>query len=735
MKNLIVIIALIIFFQIASAQEKIPGFNIKSTLKEKELESKFEKQINSANLDQWMKKMTAHPHHVGSPYNSELCRFIAGQFNSWGFEVKVDTYYVLFPTPKIREVEMTAPVKYKALLAEPRLSADATSGQILEQLPTYNAYSADGNVEGELVYVNFGVKQDYELLDRMGVSVKGKIVIARYMGSWRGIKPKLAAEHGAIGCIIYSDPKDDGYFQGDVYPEGAFRNETGVQRGSVKDMPVYPGDPLTPETASTKSAKRLELSEAFTLTKIPVLPLSYHDAKPLLAALKGQVCPEAWRGALPITYHVGPGPARVKINLKFNWDIKPIYDVIATLKDSKYPDQWIIRGNHYDAWVNGAADPVSGIVSLMEEARITGMLARDGNHPDRTIVFCAWDAEEPGLNGSTEWVEDHEDVLINKAVIYINTDGIERGFLYSEGSHSLNSWMESIYKSVKDPETGVSVFERLKAFQMVKNGKDKYKGFQMEALGSGSDYTPFIQHLGISSVNLAYGGEGNGGEYHSIYDSYDDYTRFKDPGFRYCATMVATTGFMTLRLANAEILPFNFGDMDSTVSSYIKELTELSNKKRKENSETNFFLQNNMFMLAADPQKEYHSPEIKKEVPFLNFAPLQNALMNLDEMVRSWEKINFDSLTERQKADYNQLAFLAERSLLIKEGLPGRPWYKHALYAPGLYTGYDVKTMPGIREAIEDENWERAQQQIDIMARVIMEYNEHLNKIVQLNEK
>ena len=712
------------------SQDSIPGFSRETGKKQRDLEMIFDRRVNPSNLDQWMKKMSSRPHHLGSAFDNELTAFIAGQFRSWGYQVKVDTYYVLFPTPKYRSVEMTSPQSFKLSLAEPRLKEDETSGQVSEQLPTYNAYSADGNVEGEVVYVNYGVKQDYEQLDRMGVSVKGKIVIARYLESWRGIKPKLAAERGAIGCLIYSDPRDDGYFQGDVYPKGAFRNDMGVQRGSVMDMPIYPGDPLTPGYAAHKNSKRLDRSEAATLVKIPVLPISYHDALPLLTALGGLVCPESWRGALPITYHIGPGPARVKMDLRFNWDIKPCYDVIATMPGIKYPDQWIIRGNHYDAWVNGAADPVSGIVSLMEEARINAELAGEGHRPLRTMMFCAWDGEEPGLIGSTEWCEDHASELQRHAVVYINTDGNERGFLSAGGSHSLNTCMESVAVSVTDPEKNVSVAERLRAYQIVKNGKDKYKGFRLEALGSGSDYTPFLQHLGISSLNLSYGGEGDGGEYHSIYDSYDDYTRFKDPGFKYGVALVQTDGHAMLRFANADILPFNFTDMDSTMTAYVKELMELSAKKRKENNQVNELLEKNIYDLAADPQKEYHAPAKKKEVPFLNFSGLENALASLNSRVSAWKKINFNSLSDSRKEKYNELVFRSERSFLSENGLPGRPWFKHELYAPGLYTGYGVKTMPGIREAIEEDNYEEAQQQIDTMTTLINNYCGDLQKII-----
>lgn len=347
----------------------------------------------------------------------------------------------------------------------------------------------------------------------MGISVKGKIVIAKYAGSWRGIKPKLAAENGAIGCLIYSDPKDDGYVRGDVYPKGAFKNKTGVQRGSVMDMPTYPGDVLTPGYGATKDAKRLDRQDAPTITKIPVLPISYEDAQPLLEALDGQVAPNSWKGGLPITYHIGPGPAKVHLKLEFDWQLKPAYNVIATMKGADFPDQWVMRGNHHDAWVHGANDPISGMVALMEEARVVGELAKKGNRPKRTLVYCAWDAEEPGLIGSTEWVEDHKKELQQKVVAYINTDGNGRGFLGAGGSHSLQAMVGEVAGTVKDPQRGVSIKERRSAVNLVNGGKED---FSLYALGSGSDYTPFIQHAGIASLNLGFGGENAGGEYHTI---------------------------------------------------------------------------------------------------------------------------------------------------------------------------------------------------------------------------
>ncbi len=699
--------------------------------KPRAIETQFDSHMNRDNLRNWMKRLSARPHHVGSPYGKENAEFIAAQFKSWGYETEIETFHVLFPTPKTRVLEMIAPVKFTPSLSEPPLKEDATSSQTNEQLPIYNAYSVDGDVTGELVYVNYGVPRDYEELEQRGIAVKGKIVIARYGGSWRGIKPKVAAEHGAIGCLIYSDPRDDGYFQGDVYPQGAYRNERGAQRGSVADMPLYPGDPLTPFIGATKDAKRLPTKEAPTLTKIPVMPISYSDAKPLLQALGGPVAPESWRGALPITYHCGPGPAKVRLKLEFNWNIAPAYDVIAKIKGSEFPDEWIIRGNHHDAWVNGADDPISGMVATMEEARAIGELVKTGWKPKRTIIYCAWDAEEPGLLGSTEWAEAHADELKNKAVIYINSDSNGRGFLGMGGSHTLEKFINQVARDVVDPQKQISVADRARALRIVrgspedrKEARDR-KDLPIYALGSGSDYTPFLQHLGIASLNLGYGGEDGGGSYHSVYDSFDHYTRFGDPNFDYGLALAQTAGRAVLRLAEAEVLPFEFINFAETVAKYAREVAKLADDMREETEEKNQRIKDKTFEAVADPEQVYVAPKPMAPVPFLNFAPLQNAVSRLQQNARDYERAMTDltasgkPIPVTQTKALNAILMKTERALTRSEGLPRRPWFIHQIYAPGLYTGYGVKTLPAVREALEQRNWQEAAEQIEIVARVI----------------
>lgn len=712
------------------------GFEARTAATEYELEAQFDAQLRPDDLRQWLKRLSAHPHHVGSPYGKDNAEFLAGLFRSWGYDTRIDVSYVLFPTPKLRVLELVAPTKFTAGLIEKPVAEDVTSGQTSEQLPIYNCFSRDGDATAELVFVNYGVPKDYDELERRGINVKGKIVIAKYGGSWRGIKPKVAAEKGAIGCLIYSDPKDDGYGQGDVYPKGPFKPETGAQRGSVLDMPTYPGDPLTPGYGSTKKAKRLDYKKAPTLTQIPVLPISYGDAQPLLAALAGPMAPEAWRGALPIAYHLGPGPAKVHLQLAFNWKTEPVYNVIATLKGSQYPDQWVLRGNHHDAWVNGASDPLSGVVAELAEAQAAGALYKAGWRPKRTLMFCAWDGEEPGLLGSTEWAETNAKQLQQHVVAYLNTDSNERGFLYAAGSHTLEKFFNQVARDVIDPQKKISVSDRRRALDLVSGSSEAQKDardrpdLRLAALGAGSDYSPYIQHLGIPSMNVGFGGEGEGGEYHSIYDSFDHFTRFKDPNFAYGVVLAQTMGRAMLRLANADVLPFEFQNFSNTVAKYGTEVKQLADNLRTETEKQAQLLAEKRYEAVADPTETLFPPRTQAPVPFLNFAPLDNALTKLEQSAQAYaqaRQANADLPAERQK-DLDQLLYQAEQQLLSAEGLPRRPWYRHQLYAPGFYTGYGVKTLPGIREALEERKWAEADEQIKRTAAAIERFAGQVNR-------
>jgi N-acetylated-alpha-linked acidic dipeptidase len=727
------------------APDVLLGFDADRSAAQRALEARFDADLDPRQMRDWMRRLSARPHPVGSPFGKEVAEFVAAQFRSWGYETRIETFHVLFPTPVTRELALVAPTRFVASLAEPPLAQDDTSGQTGEQLPIYNAYSADGDVTGDLVYVNYGVPRDYEELERRGIDVKGKVVIARYGGSWRGIKPKVAAEHGAVGCLIYSDPRDDGYFQGDVYPQGAWRSDRGAQRGSVADMPLYPGDPLTPGVGATAEAKRLPLGQAPTLTRIPVLPISWSDALPLLRALAGPVVPEAWRGALPLTYHFGPGPARVHLKLAFDWKQVPAYDVIAVLRGSERPDQWIIRGNHHDAWVNGANDPVSGLVALMAEARALASLRRGGFAPRRTIVYAAWDAEEPGLLGSTEWAEAHAAELREKAAVYINTDSNGRGFLSAGGSHSLEKLVNEAAREVRDPAKGISVAERERARLIVQGKPEERKeareraDLRLDALGSGSDYTPFLQHLGVASLNLSFGGEDGWGTYHSIYDSFDYYTRFGDPDFAYGVTLARLTGRLVLRLADAEVLPFEFTAVADSVDRYVEEVAKLADDLRDETEEENRRIHERTLEAVADPRLPFVAASPRPAVPFVNLAPLRNASARLDRAARALEEARRarraagTPLSPERQAELDRALMNTERLLTRPEGLPRRPWYKHQVYAPGFYTGYGVKTLPGVREALEQRQWDEAGEQVEEAARALDRLAAELDRAVALH--
>ena len=739
----IAIVGLVVlaFQQTAPAQDlSILGFADGRAAAHRALEARFDDALRRENLRDWMRHLSSRPHHVGSPFGKEVADFLAEKFRAWGYDTEIETFQVLFPTPRVRRLEMIAPRRFRASLAEPALDADATSGQVDEQLPSYNAYSVDGHVSGELVYVNYGVPADYDALERLGIDVTGKIVLARYGGSWRGIKPKVAAERGAIGCVIYSDPLDDGYVQGDVYPTGAYRMDRGVQRGSVADMPLFPGDPLTPNIGATEQATRLDLDEAPTLTKIPVLPISYADAEPLLRALGGALAPATWRGGLPLTYHLGPGPTVVELELAFNWNIEPAYNVIAMLEGAETADQWIIRGNHHDAWVNGARDPISGLVALMEEARAIGTLAATGWRPKRTIVFAAWDAEEPGLIGSTEWAELHADTLRGRTVAYVNTDGNSRGFLNMSGSHTLERFVNQIARDVTDPQTGLSVSERLHARRLVLGTSDDFDAssdHQIGALGSGSDYTPFLQHLGIASLNLSYSGESSGGSYHSIYDSSDHYERFGDPTFEYGIALAQTAGRTILRLADADVLPFQFTNFANTVENYVQEIVDLTDSMREETARMTRLLTDRRYAAAADPTVTFVSPTPESPVPYLNFAPLHNAVQQLDTLATAYDAslaaaTAAGTLSNETRRAVNRIVMLTERSLTRDDGLPRRTWFRHQIYAPGFYTGYGVKTLPAVREAIEERAWNEAADQIPHVAAVLTDLAATLERATEL---
>ncbi len=721
---------------VAADEQPLYGYSAASSRAERQWEEKMRAIPSTDNLREYMKHLSARPHHVGSPYDKENAEWILAKFKEFGLDAHIEQFDVLFPTPKERAVELVeGGPKFTAKLQEPPVNGDPTSDQQSEQLPTYNAYSKDGDVTAPLVYVNYGIPEDYEQLDRMGISVKGKIVIARYYHSWRGIKPKVAAEHGAVGCLIFSDPHEDGFTQGDVFPQGAYRPRDGVQRGSVADMPLYPGDPLTPGVGATRDAKRLKLEDAATITKIPVLPISYADAQPLLAALTGPVAPPEWRGGLGMTYHVGPGPATVHLKVTSNWDVKPVYDVIARIPGSTYADELVIRGNHHDGWVNGADDPSAGMSAVLEEARSLGELIKQGWKPKRTILLCAWDGEEPGLLGSTEFAEEHYADLRAHAVIYINSDTNGRGYLFVGGSHSLEKYINDVAKDISDPETKLSAWKRLQ-LREIEDARSPERRQELRqrpdlrigAMGSGSDYTAFLQHDGVPSLNIGFGGEDGGGVYHSIYDDFYWYTHFSDSTFVYGRALAQTGGTAVMRMADADLLPFEFGDFADTLQMYLKELKTLAQKMREDAIERNRELEEGVFAATNDPRRPLVPPAKEDVPPHINFAPLENAIdavsVAAEEYKHALAKASANggaALADSSVADVNRMLIESERKLTMDAGLPGRPWFKHQLDAPGFYTGYAAKTMPYVREAIEQKEWQQAEKGVQVIAGVLQD--------------
>jgi len=709
---------------LALADGQLLGFDETTSTVQHELETVFDSHIDRTEMDEWLREFSSEAHHVGSPKGKKNADALAALFRSWNYAVEISEYQVLFPEPLTRELELLYPYQFTASLTEDSLEEDPSTSVIDNLLPPYNAFSIDGEVEGELVFVNYGTPADYEILERYGISVAGKIAISKYGGSWRGIKPKLAGEKGAIATIIYSDPGDDGYGPGDVYPEGPFKNDSGVQRGSVMDMPTYPGDVLTPGIGATADARRLPKEEAPTITQIPVLPISYRDALPLLEAMGGAVVPNEWRGGLPITYHLGPGPARIRLKLEFDWKMVTAYNVIARLEGSQYPDEWIIRGNHHDGWNHGAADPISGLIALLSEAKAMSRLANDGFGPARTVIYAAWDAEEPGLIGSTEWAEHHAVELQEHTVAYLNTDGNGRGFVNIGGSHVLERFFNEVIADIDDPQTGVSVKERRRANLSINSSNENARteaknrpDLRISPLGSGSDYTPFLQHLGIASANIGFGGESAGGSYHTMYDTYEHYTKWIDPGLVYGEVLAQVAGHATLRLANAPRLPFEFKGFTDNVSVYISEIETLADDMRTNTEETNQNITDGIYDLILDPTKSFGPPTAQAQVPFFNFAPLKNALTRLESAAENYETAIASGIAATTEENY--LLYQTERELIRQEGLNGRPWYKHHIYAPGFYTGYGVKTIPGVREAIEQRQFDEVAEQIGIAAEVL----------------
>ena len=625
----------------------------------------------------YMDRMASTPHVAGSPASKAVADYAAAQLKDWGFDTQIERFDALLPYPTTRLLETAG---FRATLTEPAL-ADDPGTAISTQIPTFNAYAASGDVTAPLVYVNYGTPTDYALLEAQGISVKGKIVIARYGAVWRGLKPKLAQDHGAAGCLIYSDPRDDGFYVDNPYPEGPMRPAQGAQRGSVMDMAIYTGDPLTPGWASEPGAPRLDRKDAQTILKIPVLPISWADAQPLLERLQGPIAPEPWRGALAITYHLGPSAAPVHLQVDFDWTNKPLYNVIATIPGSTEKDQWILYGNHHDAWVTGASDPVSGAAALMETARVLSVLRAQGWQPKRTVKLALWDGEEYGLIGSTEWIEKHAAELDKTGAVYLNTDSSGTGLMTAGGSPAMEKFLDEVFRDVKDPGAGKSILETINQAAIgPQRGNQAAPDAPLGALGSGSDYVGFLHHLGISSVNLGFGAAP--GQYHSNYDTVQFYNKFSDGDRKYSIALTQVMLTAILRLADGAALPFEF----ETVSQSLNREVD----------------------------------EIRSQVPptaGVDFKDLQASIAAFNVATRAFEA-GYAAAVQRGtiSSAANEAMERVERAFLTSEGLPRRGWYRNQLYAPGILTGYTAKTLPGVREAVEAKDWPEANQQAQRLA-------------------
>jgi N-acetylated-alpha-linked acidic dipeptidase len=682
---------------------RIRGFSAASSAaeaaRERDLKAAPSPRLAEADFD----VMTAEPHHTGSPYEIKLADYVSDQFKQMGIESTKYEYSVLLPWPGKRRIDIVAPDEVKLQVEEEKIRGDQWADKP-GILPAYNAYSPSGDVTGEIVYVNFGIPSDYETLQKLGIDVKGKIVLARYGGSWRGIKPKVAAEHGAIACIIYSDPHEDGYFQGEVYPDGPFRGWGMIQRGSVMDMPRYPGDPSTPGRPSKPGVERIPMNKIETFAPIPVQPMSYRDGVELLKRLKGPVAPEAWRGALPLTYHIGPGPAKVHMNLQMDYAQRRLINVVGTIAGAVAPDEWIIVGSHRDAWTFGASDSVSGHVSMMAVARAMGDMVKKGWKPRRSVLFISWDGEEQGLLGSTEWVEDLATELHAKAAVYVNRDAGAGGLIFSSSAvHSLTPFVHELAQSVQT-EGAKTLYdgwlERSREQAPPRDGEPMLKTPTVGALGSGSDYTAFLDHVGVASIDMGLNSRGGDGSYHSTYDNPTWFKKYIDPQFRYSVLASQVTGVALLRLADAEVLPFDYQSYGRQILEYVGEIEQQAIKA---------------------------SPGDAGKIDFAGLRAAAEAFAKAGADVRARGETMLSPSTGSGQAtadaaglaDINRRLIMAERDLIEPAGLPDRPWYRHVIYAPGLYTGYGVKTIPGVREAVDAGNYTRAAEQATIVIRAL----------------
>jgi N-acetylated-alpha-linked acidic dipeptidase len=681
----------------SGAAQSIFGF--RDSTAENVVEARFLAVPDPKLAEEHLRTLTQAPHMAGTPEDKATADYVARKFRDAGLDTEIVEYKVWINYPTEISVDVTAPpgVEMHGPTRE-HVDGDPYDDDPRVVMP-FNGMSPSGDAEAEVVYANYGTPEDFEKLDKLRIGVRGKIVLVRYGQNFRGVKEFIAQEHGAAGVIIYSDPYDDGWRKGDKYPEGPWRPDTGVQRGSVGYMFEYPGDPTTPGIASLPSlpeSRRVSPEQSAQMPKIPVTPLSYHDAAPILQHLSGPDSPREWQGALPFTYHVGPGPARVKMHLKQDYQFRTLWDVIGRVRGSELPDEWVVAGNHRDAWVYGAVDPNSGTAAMLESVHGVGELLKSGWKPKRTMIFASWDGEEEGLMGSTEWAEQHESELANAAA-YFNMDVAVSGPKFGASSvPSLKQFLRDIAKAVPSPKGG-TVYE---AWQKVDHAGSLSAQSPAEAnddnrrapaasvkgdvavgdLGSGSDYSAFQQHLGVPSTDIS--STGPYGVYHSVFDNFAWFKKFGDPDFVYEQQMARVFGLEALRMADADVLPYDYEEYGKEISAYLD-----TAKKRAEDKLGDRPVDFNAAMAAAKRFREAGGKIGSKQ-----------------------------KNPPRDPARLNQALRSGERALLVPEGLPHRPWFRHAIYAPGEYTGYAAVVIPGVNEALDKGDAERARQQLAVLA-------------------
>jgi N-acetylated-alpha-linked acidic dipeptidase len=691
----------------------ITGFAPARVAAERKLEEKLRGIPDAAHAESNLRHLTSEPHMAGTEASHRVAEWLRDQYRSFGFDAEIVTYSVWLPQPREVTLELTKPVSQK--LASPEQPIDVDKDTFDKRvIPAFNIYSPSGEITAPVVYVNYGTLEDYRTLASSGVHVEGKIVLARYGKGYRGIKAKLADEHKAAALILFSDPKDDGSVAGATYPNGPWRPMSGIQRGSIVYTQLYPGDPLTPGVAATPSAKRLAPADAASLPRIPTMPINAQDASVILQNLGGQAVPADWQGGLPFTYHFGPGGAEVHMKLVMDYQQRQIYDVIAKLRGTS-DDEWVVLGNHHDAWVFGAADPGSGTASTLEVGRALGDLVRSGWKPRRTIVICHWDGEEPGIIGSTEWVEANRAELQKKVMAYINTDvGVNGPNFGASATPSLKALVRDAAREVKDPGTGRSVYDvwrdHASAFTGEVSGTAKQTPTAdasgeppISSLGSGSDYSAFFDHAGIPSLDIGF--TGDYGVYHSIYDDFYWMKHFGDPKFAYHPALARILGTVALRLDEADILPFDF-------PAYAQEIEHITT--------------NRIRRAVRDEDEQALEPALDAA------ATLSISALRASQALVA---VSGAPLDPAQASQINHAVAAVEQAFLAPDGLAGRPWFQHVLYAPGSYTGYSSVEEPGVTEALERNDSATLRREADSLAAALERASTQLDEVTRLAQQ